>query len=380
MSGESLTANIARVVRLAYTVDAYEAGEGSLHGVADSLRSLGAAIRRDVDAELARHRAEVESQREAIELMERDWCPRSVAVPLSEHRAEVDVLAREVNTLKSEIGGLELGILQEQMAAASLESENERLREGDEQQERDRAKALRIAGERLAEAVKLRAEVERLTRERDAAASAHRERVEEVEMLTGGEGELWAWCPSCSKPCGPFRERRDGALCACESVVVFAVNWRERAETAERERDALAEALDWAAPLPWSVVTLDYGDVEVADADGDDLFVIETCAFEGSPADYANGLVRRLAGLERLTAPESSPTTGATGDDQRGGEMLLSVAFDFDGLMDDLDRYAFGETGKRVRPKPGAREALGRWADVWLDVSDDGATTGGEQP
>jgi hypothetical protein len=55
-----------------------------------------------------------------------------------------------------------------------------------------------------------------------------------------------------------------------------------------------------------------------------------------------------------------------------GGEMMLNVASNFDGLMDDLDRYAFDETGRRVRAKPGAKDALGAWADRWLDVFEDG--------
>lgn len=65
---------------------------------------------------------------------------------------------------------------------ARVKAEIERLREGDEQQERDHARALRIAGERVAEAVKLRDEVGRLARdlataEREAKAwefAAHR--------------------------------------------------------------------------------------------------------------------------------------------------------------------------------------------------------------
>lgn len=66
MSGDSITANIARVLRLAHKVDAFEAGEGRLDGVADLLRKLAAALRRDVDAELARLRAAVERLTERL--------------------------------------------------------------------------------------------------------------------------------------------------------------------------------------------------------------------------------------------------------------------------------------------------------------------------
>jgi hypothetical protein len=177
---------------------------------------------REVFAELARLRAEVERLTVAL-----DDAAAIESTSIADQN-ELQAGSRARDEMRRDFKATIERLTRERYAVVELEAEVLELRGGNEQQERDHAKALRIAGERVAEAVELRAEFERLTRERDEARETAARKAFELSCALRGTTTALVSDPTAPRAveCANWRE------------VAEAWGWGEPGSKAGGERDA----------------------------------------------------------------------------------------------------------------------------------------------